>query len=134
MIEDAAEALGATYQGRPAGSVRRVGVFSFNGNKIITTSGGGMLVSDRTGRGSTGRASSPPRPATRRRTTSTRRIGYNYRLSNLLAAVGRGQLRVLDERVDAAPGEQRLLPRRARRPPGHRASCPRRRTAAPTAG
>ena len=91
LIEDAAEALGATYRGRPAGTFGAMGVFSFNGNKIITTSGGGMLVSDR------------KEWIDRARFLSTQardpaphyqhsQIGYNYRMSNLLAAVGRGQL------------------------------------------
>ena len=85
-------ALGATYAGRSAGTFGAVGRFSFNGNKIITTSGGGMLVSDNPGMPSRP-ASSPPRPAIRRRTTNTPSIGYNYRMSNLLAAIGRGQFR-----------------------------------------
>ena len=98
VVEDAAEALGATYKGRPAGSLGAMGVFSFNGNKIITTSGGGMLVSNR--REWTDRArflSTQARDAAPHYQHST--IGYNYRMSNLLAAVGRGQLRVLDDRV-----------------------------------
>lgn len=99
IIEDAAEALGATYKGRAAGSLGALGVFSFNGNKIITTSGGGMLVSNR--KDWIDRAqflSSQARdPAPHYEHSQT---GYNYRLSNLLAAVGRGQLRVLDQRVE----------------------------------
>ena len=69
VIEDAAEALGATYRGKAAGKFGAMGVFSFNGNKIITTSGGGMLVSDDPNM-SAGPNSSPPRPATRPRTIS----------------------------------------------------------------
>ena len=98
VIEDAAEALGATYKDKPAGSFGAMGVFSFNGNKIITTSGGGMLVSnhkkwiDRARYVST--QARDPVPHYQHST-----IGYNYRLSNLLAAVGRGQLRVLDAHV-----------------------------------
>ena len=126
LIEDAAEALGATYRGRPAGSFGALGVFSFNGNKIITTSGGGMLVGRRPGARSSGPATSPPRRATPRRTTSTREIGFNYRLSNLLAAVGRGAARRRSPAKVAAP-PRRSTPRyRAALAdvPGHRRSCP----------
>ncbi len=98
VVEDAAESLGATYRGAPAGSFGSLGVFSFNGNKIITTSGGGMLVSrdretvDRARFLSTqAREPGPDHCHTE--------VGYNYRLSNLLAAVGRGQLRHLDDRL-----------------------------------
>ncbi len=100
IVEDAAEALGATYRGRPVGGFGRFGVFSFNGNKIITTSGGGMLVSD--DRESIERArflASQARDPAPHYEHST--VGYNYRLSNLLAAVGRGQLRQLEERIAA---------------------------------
>ena len=98
LVEDAAEALGATFQGRAAGSFGRIGVFSFNGNKIITTSGGGMLVSQDPARGERARylASQARDPAPHYEHSE---IGYNYRLSNLLAALGRGQLRHLAERV-----------------------------------
>ncbi len=98
LIEDAAEALGATYKGRSAGSFGALGVFSFNGNKIITTGGGGMLVSSRKDWIDRARflATQARDPAPHYQHST---IGYNYRLSNLLAAVGRGQLRVLDERV-----------------------------------
>ena len=100
LIEDAAEALGATYRGRRAGSFGKMAVFSFNGNKIITTSGGGMLISrekalvDRARFLST--QARDPAPHYQHST-----IGYNYRMSNLLAAVGRGQLKVIDERISA---------------------------------
>ncbi len=100
VVEDAAEALGASYRGRPVGGFGRVGVFSFNGNKIITTSGGGMLVSADRRLVERARflASQARDPAPHYEHSQ---IGYNYRLSNLLAAVGRGQLRLLDERVAA---------------------------------
>jgi dTDP-4-amino-4,6-dideoxygalactose transaminase len=98
LIEDAAEALGADYRGRAAGTFGAAAAFSFNGNKIITTSGGGML------------ASTDVALVDRVRYLSTQArqpvphyehidIGFNYRLSNLLAALGRGQLRVISERV-----------------------------------
>lgn len=98
LIEDAAEALGATYKGRAPGTFGRAGIFSFNGNKIITTSGGGMLVSpdkdliDHARKLSTQAREPAPH-------YEHAEIGYNYRLSNLLAGVGRGQLDVLPERV-----------------------------------
>ncbi|MFI7210104.1 DegT/DnrJ/EryC1/StrS family aminotransferase [Micromonospora maritima] len=95
VLEDAAEALGATRHGRAAGSFGRAGVFSFNGNKIITTSGGGMLVSDDLDLLDRCRylSTQARQPVTHYEHTD---IGYNYRLSNLLAAVGRAQLRRLD--------------------------------------
>jgi dTDP-4-amino-4,6-dideoxygalactose transaminase len=98
IIEDAAEALGATYSDQTAGTLGEVGVFSFNGNKIITTSGGGMLIasSAELTRRARHLASQAREPVSHYEHTS---IGYNYRLSNLLAALGRSQLRQLDERV-----------------------------------
>ncbi|MFI7217181.1 DegT/DnrJ/EryC1/StrS family aminotransferase [Micromonospora maritima] len=95
VLEDAAEALGATRHGRAAGSFGRAGVFSFNGNKIITTSGGGMLVSDDLDLLDRCRylSTQARQPVAHYEHTD---IGYNYRLSNLLAAVGRAQLRRLD--------------------------------------
>jgi len=98
IVEDAAETLGATYKGRPAGSFGKMGVFSFNGNKIITTSGGGMLVSEDGALIDRARhlATQARDPAPHYQHSE---IGYNYRMSNLLAAVGRGQLRALDQRV-----------------------------------
>lgn len=100
LIEDAAEALGATYDGKPAGSFGRLAAFSFNGNKIITCSGGGMLVSEDQVivKRAIHLATQAREPAPHYQHED---IGYNYRLSNLLAAVGRGQLRHLASRVDA---------------------------------
>lgn len=98
LIEDAAEALGATFQGRAPGSFGKFGVFSFNGNKIITTSGGGMLVTPDHDLAAHARklATQAREPAPHYEHTE---IGYNYRMSNVLAGIGRGQLRVLDDRV-----------------------------------
>ena len=100
LIEDAAEALGATYKGRSPGTFGQSGAFSFNGNKILTTSGGGMLVSDDEQLIAHARklATQARDPAPHYEHTE---IGYNYRLSNLLAGVGRGQLEVLEDRVQA---------------------------------
>ncbi|MEH6906762.1 DegT/DnrJ/EryC1/StrS family aminotransferase [Neobacillus drentensis] len=100
IIEDAAESLGAMYKGKASGTFGKFGVFSFNGNKIITTSGGGMLVSD--DRESLQRArflATQARDAAPHYQHS--QIGFNYRLSNILAGIGRAQLEVLDERVAA---------------------------------
>jgi pyridoxal phosphate-dependent aminotransferase EpsN len=98
VLEDAAEALGTLYKGRRSGSIGEVGIFSFNGNKILTTSGGGMLVAKK------------KELVDKVRFWSTQardpgiayehsELGYNYRMSNVLAGIGRGQLKVLDERV-----------------------------------
>jgi dTDP-4-amino-4,6-dideoxygalactose transaminase len=98
LIEDAAEAMGATYRGRAAGTFGLAGVYSFNGNKIMTTSGGGMLVTDdaELARRARHLASQAREPAPHYEHVE---VGYNYRLSNLLAAVGRAQLAHLDEKV-----------------------------------
>lgn len=98
VIEDAAESLGSTYKGKASGTLGQFGVYSFNGNKIITTSGGGMLVSEDLEALEKVRfwATQARDPA---RHYQHSEIGYNYRLSNISAAIGRGQLRVLDERV-----------------------------------
>ena len=100
LVEDAAESLGATYKERSPGSFGKVSIFSFNGNKIITTSGGGMLVSDDPDLVSKARflATQARDPAPHYQHSE---IGYNYRLSNVLAGIGRGQLRVLEQRVQA---------------------------------
>ncbi len=100
LIEDAAEALGTHYKGRTPGTFGKAGIFSFNGNKIITTSGGGMLVSDDEALISHARklATQARDPAPHYQHSE---LGYNYRLSNVLAAIGRGQLQVLEERVQA---------------------------------
>ena len=99
VLEDAAESLGALYRGRASGSFGKIGVYSFNGNKIITTSGGGMLVAE------------DPALMERARKLATQarepaphyehvELGFNYRMSNVLAGIGRGQLRVLEQRVE----------------------------------
>ncbi|HET9982419.1 MAG TPA: aminotransferase class I/II-fold pyridoxal phosphate-dependent enzyme [Longimicrobiales bacterium] len=100
VIEDAAEALGATYGGRAAGTLGRAGIYSFNGNKIITTSGGGMLVSPDAELVARARwlAAQAREPAPHYQHET---VGYNYRMSNVLAGIGRGQLRVLEDRVAA---------------------------------
>ncbi len=99
LIEDSAESLGASYQGKQSGTFGDMGVYSFNGNKILTTSGGGMLVSDN------------EEWIAKAKFLSTqakedylhyehKEVGYNYRMSNVLAAIGVGQMEVLDERVN----------------------------------
>lgn len=98
LIEDAAESLGTTYKGRYTGTFGEYGIFSFNGNKIITTSGGGMLVSNNEERIAKVRFwSTQARDNARHYQHSE--LGFNYRMSNVVAGIGRGQLKVLDERV-----------------------------------
>lgn len=98
VIEDAAEAIGSTYQGKKLGTFGDIGVYSFNGNKIITTSGGGAMVSDNAEWVQKAKfLSTQARDAAPHYEHS--QIGYNYRLSNISAAIGRGQLEVLNERI-----------------------------------
>lgn len=100
LIEDAAEALGSTYKGKACGTFGRFGILSFNGNKIITTSGGGALVchsqedKDKAVFLSTQARDNAPH-------YQHSHIGYNYRMSNIVAGIGRGQMEVLSERIDA---------------------------------
>ncbi len=96
LIEDAAESLGSTYKGKQTGTFGKIGIYSFNGNKIITTSGGGMLVSDEEEitKKATFLATQARDPA---RYYQHSQIGYNYRMSNITAGIGRGQLLHLDE-------------------------------------
>lgn len=98
VLEDAAEALGARYRGRPLGSFGQVSVFSFNGNKILTTSGGGALLTPDAGLAQKALflATQAKDPAPHYQHSQ---IGYNYRLSNLLAGIGRGQMELLEDRV-----------------------------------
>ena len=98
LIEDAAESLGATYKGRNTGTIGTIGIYSFNGNKIVTTSGGGMLVSDNKELVEKARflATQARDPFPHYEHSF---IGFNYRLSNVCAAIGRGQMSVLNERV-----------------------------------
>lgn len=98
VVEDAAEAVGSTYKNRPAGTLAPIGAYSFNGNKIITTTGGGMLTAHNPAAVEKARFWSQQArdPGIAYEHTDT---GYNYRLSNVLAGIGRGQLEVLDQRV-----------------------------------
>lgn len=96
LVEDAAESLGSTYKGRHTGTFGKIGIYSFNGNKIITTSGGGMLASheEEITRQATFLATQARDPA---RHYQHSQIGYNYRMSNITAGIGRGQLLHLEE-------------------------------------
>ncbi len=133
LIEDAAEAVGATYNGRPAGSFGEMAVFSFNGNKMITTSGGGAFLTDRKDWADKARflATQARDPAPHYQHSE---LGYNYRLSNLLAAVG--------PRPARRPRTKgRYTPRLTTPPTGKHwraskgsSSCPRRRAVAPPSG
>ena len=98
VIEDAAESLGTTYKGKQTGTFGDYGIYSFNGNKIITTSGGGMLVSDNEERIEKVRfwATQSRDPA---RHYQHSELGFNYRMSNVVAGIGRGQLKVLEKRI-----------------------------------
>lgn len=100
VVEDAAESLGSTYKGKKSGTFGKFGIYSFNGNKIITTSGGGMLVSDDVEALQKARflATQARDPAPHYQHSQ---VGYNYRMSNIIAGIGRAQLEVLDERVKA---------------------------------
>lgn len=99
VIEDAAESLGATYKGKQTGTIGKYGIYSFNGNKIITTSGGGMLVSDDEEGIKKSRFWATQARDNARYYQHTE-LGYNYRMSNIVAGIGRGQIRVLDERIE----------------------------------
>lgn len=100
IVEDAAESLGAKYKGKASGTFGKMGIYSFNGNKIITTSGGGMLVSNDEKLIEKARflATQARDPAPHYQHSQ---LGYNYRMSNILAGVGRGQLKVLQDRVES---------------------------------
>ncbi|YCA42429.1 aminotransferase class I/II-fold pyridoxal phosphate-dependent enzyme [Bacillus sp. JZ8] len=99
LIEDAAESLGTYYKGKHTGTFGDYGIFSFNGNKIITTSGGGMLVSNNEEKISKARFwATQSRDQARHYQHSE--LGFNYRMSNVVAGIGRGQLKVLDQRVE----------------------------------
>ncbi len=98
VIEDAAESLGCTYKGKCSGTFGKFGIYSFNGNKIITTSGGGMLISNDEEKIKKARFwATQSRDSARHYQHSE--LGYNYRMSNVVAGIGRGQLKVLNDRI-----------------------------------
>jgi len=99
LIEDAAESLGSRYKGKQTGTFGDYGIFSFNGNKIITTSGGGMLVSNNA-EGIAKARFWATQAREKERHYEHKELGYNYRMSNVVAGIGRGQLKVLDQRVE----------------------------------
>ena len=99
LVEDAAESLGATFNNKQTGTFGDYGIYSFNGNKIITTSGGGMLVSDNEEKIAKVRFWST-QSREKARHYEHKEIGYNYRMSNIVAGIGRGQLKVLDKRIE----------------------------------
>lgn len=100
VIEDSAEALGSSYMGKPCGTLSEFGILSFNGNKIITTSGGGALITK-----NVDEKSKAVHLSTQARDNAPHyehsKVGYNYRMSNVVAGIGRGQMQVLDDRVAA---------------------------------
>ena len=98
LVEDAAESLGTTYKGKHTGTFGKYGIYSFNGNKIITTSGGGMLVSNDEEKIKKVRFWST-QARDKARYYQHSEIGYNYRMSNIVAGIGRGQLKVLNDRI-----------------------------------
>ncbi|MFR1836401.1 MAG: DegT/DnrJ/EryC1/StrS family aminotransferase, partial [Turicibacter sanguinis] len=98
ILEDAAESLGATYKGQASGTLGEIGIYSFNGNKIITTSGGGMMISNHQAHVEKARFwATQAREAARH--YEHKELGYNNRMSNVLAGIGRGQLQVLETRI-----------------------------------
>ncbi|HAS91463.1 MAG TPA: pyridoxal phosphate-dependent aminotransferase [Clostridiales bacterium] len=98
VVEDAAESLGSTYKGKKCGTLGKLGIYSFNGNKIITTSGGGMLIGDDKELIEKARfyATQSREPA---RYYQHEKLGYNYRMSNIVAGIGRAQIKILNDRV-----------------------------------
>lgn len=98
LVEDAAESLGATYKGKQTGTFGKYGIYSFNGNKIITTSGGGMIISEDEEKIAKVRFWAT-QAREKARHYEHKEIGYNYRMSNIVAGIGRGQLKVLDLRI-----------------------------------